>query len=112
MHYPYQHASNYTVFNRKYRQLDYSAATQGSISRQLSIVTKLLSEFDHGCGQSSPALISAHHRGGGRNHGEEMFENGRLAHTSTLDEPQITTSLLMAVPGFRRLLTRLPRTLM
>ncbi len=32
-------------------------------------------------------------------HGEEFFENGRLSHAATLEEPQVRTPLLVRVPG-------------
>ncbi len=32
-------------------------------------------------------------------HGEEMFETGRLAHGATLEDPQVKTPLLICAPG-------------
>ena len=101
-HYPYLHAPKYTVFTPEVPDtFDYSA---GNVRQQIGAIINryknCLMEFDDwlravitGVDLEQTIVVVA------GNHGEEMFENGRLAHTSTLDEPQIRTPLLMYVPG-------------
>ncbi|HEV8356021.1 MAG TPA: sulfatase-like hydrolase/transferase, partial [Gemmatimonadales bacterium] len=101
-HWPYLHAPSYTKFLPEVpEKFDYGAGNARDhrveiVNRYRNCLVELDAWLRAVIGgvdlQRTIVVVTG-------DHGEEMFEHGRLAHTSSLDYPQIRTPFLMYVPG-------------
>ncbi len=100
-HFPYRHAPEYTVFTPEvaadfdYFTPDLDRYREAVVNRYRNTLRELDAWLER-LFASLPAGTLVAVMG---DHGEEMFENGRLGHSSALNEAQTRTPLLVCGPG-------------
>ncbi len=100
-HFPYRHAPEFTVFTPEvpesfdYFTPDLDRYREAVVNRYRNTLRELDAWLER-LFESVPAGTVVAITG---DHGEEMFENGRLGHSSALNEAQTRTPLLVCGPG-------------
>lgn len=101
-HYPYPHSPEFAAFQPEvsedfdYTRWDLRDHTEGIVNRYRNALAEcdswlrtVLARVDL---ENTIVVITG-------DHGQEFFENGRLAHGSALDDPQLRVPLVLLAPG-------------
>jgi membrane-anchored protein YejM (alkaline phosphatase superfamily) len=100
-HFPYERAARFARFQPEvpddfdYGRTDIAEHRDGIVNRYRNTLVELdawLSELLSHVDLSQTVLVVA------GDHGEEMFETGRLSHASTMEDPQVRTPLFICEP--------------
>ncbi len=100
-HFPYRHAPEFTVFTPEvpdsfdYFTPDLDRYREAVVNRYRNTLRELDAWLEHLFESLPPGTVVAVTG----DHSEEMFENGRLGHSSALNEAQTRTPMLLCGPG-------------